>query len=137
MRRRRSTATSTYRRVPASAPASVRTKRSPLANHWAARLAEEKHAQQITVLDMRQVSGVTDYFVICNGDSARQVQAIADHISDGARERSRRVWHMEGYQDAQWVLLDCGDVVVHVFHPAARVFYGLEQLWGDVPRATL
>ncbi len=86
---------------------------------------------------MRGVSSVTDYFVLCNGASTRQVQAIADHIEDGARERDLRVWHIEGYRDAQWILLDCGDVIVHVFHPAARAFYNLEQLWGDVPRASL
>ena len=86
---------------------------------------------------MRGASSVTDYFVLCNGGSTRQVQAIAEHISDSARGRGLRVWHIEGYQDAQWVLLDCGDVIVHVFHPAARVFYNLEQLWGDVPRAAL
>ena len=107
-----------------------------LAGQWAARLTQDKHADRIVVLDMRRVSGVTDYFVICSGGSTRQVQAIADHISEGARARGRRIWHKEGYQDAQWVLLDCGDVVVHVFHPAARAFYNLEQLWGDVPRLT-
>lgn len=86
---------------------------------------------------MRRVSSVTDYFVICSGQTARQVQAIADHVSEGAQQRGGRVWHIEGYRDAQWVLLDCGDVVVHIFHPAAREFYRLEQLWGDAPRVTL
>ena len=86
---------------------------------------------------MRRVSSVADYFVICSGQSTRQVQAIADHIDEGARQRGGRVWHMEGYQDAQWVLLDCGDVVVHIFHPSARDFYRLEHLWGDVPRTAL
>ncbi len=105
--------------------------------HWAARLAQEKHAERVVVLDMRKVSSVADYFVICTGQTARQVQAIADHVGDGARQRGERVRHMEGYQEAQWVLLDCGDVVVHIFHPSAREFYRLEQLWGDVPRATL
>lgn len=103
--------------------------------HWAARLAREKHAEDVLVLDMRRVSSVTDYFVICSGQTARQVQAIADHVSEGARLRGGCVRHMEGYQDAQWVLLDCGDAVVHIFHPVARAFYHLEQLWGDVPRA--
>lgn len=86
---------------------------------------------------MRRVSSVADYFVICTGQTGRQVQAIADHVGEGARQRGRRVWHTEGYQEAQWVLLDCGDVVVHIFHPSARAFYRLEQLWGDVPRVSL
>ena len=104
--------------------------------HWTVPLAREKHATDTVVLDMRGVSGVADYFVICTGESARQVQAISDHIVEGAKARGERVWHVEGYRDAQWVLLDCGDVVVHVFHPTARAFYSLEQLWGDVPRLT-
>lgn len=78
----------------------------------------------------------TDYFVIASGASTRQTRAIADEIQERLRRR-RRPARVEGEREAEWVLLDYLDVVVHVFTPAARAFYRLENLWGDVPRVPL
>lgn len=99
----------------------------------AAREALEKKAKDVTVIDLRHLSSVTDYFVICSGDSDIQVQAIALHIKDKLKEAGFDLLRMEGYLHAQWVLLDYGDFVVHVFHHEARAFYSLERLWGDAP----
>lgn len=96
-------------------------------------LAQSKKAQDIVVLDMRGAALMTDYFVLCSGESTRQVKAIADEIWQGL-EANGSVVHLEGYHDAQWILVDCGDAVAHVFHPPMRQFYDLEHLWGDMPR---
>ncbi len=94
----------------------------------------EKKARDITVMDMRGVSGVADYFVICTGDSDLQIKAIADAVRERIREQcSERPWHKEGYDHLQWVLLDYVDLVVHVFNQEKRGFYALERLWGDAP----
>ena len=97
----------------------------------AATAAEEKKAQDVTVLDIRGLSVFADYFVICHGNSQTQVQAIATAIKDKLLENNVELKGMEGYQEARWVLMDLGDVVVHVFHKDDREFYGLERLWGD------
>ncbi|KFZ40819.1 ribosome silencing factor [Thermoactinomyces vulgaris] len=97
----------------------------------AATAAEEKKAQDVTVLDIRGLSVFADYFVICHGNSQTQVQAIATAIKEKLLENNVELKGMEGYQDARWVLMDLGDVVVHVFHKDDREFYGLERLWGD------
>lgn len=95
-------------------------------------VAEAKRAENVVVLDLRGQTLVTDYFVICTGTSRVQSRAIADGISEAlADQRSRGV--REGDAQGEWVLLDYGDVVVHVFSPAARAFYRLEKLWGDAP----
>jgi ribosome-associated protein len=83
---------------------------------------------------MRSVSGVADYFVLCNGSSELQIKAIIDAVDERIFERcGERPWHTEGYEHLQWVLLDYVDVVVHVFNGEKRAFYGLERLWGDAP----
>ncbi len=97
----------------------------------AATAAEEKKAQDVTVLDIRGLSVFADYFVICHGNSQTQVQAIATAIKEKLLENNVELKGMEGYQDARWVLMDLGDVVVHVFHKDDREFYGFERLWGD------
>ncbi|AUS09511.1 ribosome silencing factor [Laceyella sacchari] len=97
----------------------------------AATAAEEKKAQDVTVLDIRGISGFADYFVICHGNSQTQVQAIVTGIKEKIVELNLPLKGIEGYQDARWVLIDLGDVVVHVFHKDEREFYGLERLWGD------
>jgi len=107
----------------------------------AARAALEKHAEAVTVLDLRALSTVTDYFVICTAGSSPQLSAIKDHIDDQLRGKGSGVGHEEGVP-AQgggplWVLLDCGDVVVHLLNETARAFYRLEQLWADAPHLTL
>lgn len=96
-----------------------------------AQCALTKKAHEVVVLDLKNLSDVADYFVICSGDSDTQVKAIADAIDDGMRAQGVRVWKSEGYQNLQWVLLDFVDVVVHVFQKNIRSFYNLEKLWGD------
>ena len=102
--------------------------------HLIVELAQSKQAADIVTVDMRQAALMTDYFVICTGASTRQVTAIADAIWEGMEEQGIAVRHLEGYHEQQWVLVDCGDAVAHVFLPALRQFYDLEHLWGDMPR---
>jgi len=99
--------------------------------------ALEKKAEGMEVLDLRGLSGITDYFVICHGGTSRQVQAIVDEV-DG-RLGAGRVYpnHVEGSRDAGWVLMDYLDFVVHVFTSDRRSFYALERLWADAPRLDL
>lgn len=105
--------------------------------HNMAKVADDKHAQNIVVLDMKGVSLIADYFLICHGNSVKQVQAIANEVKDAAIKKHVNVKRMEGYQEARWILLDLGNVVVHVFHKDEREYYNLEKLWGDVPRLKL
>jgi ribosome-associated protein len=95
--------------------------------------AAEKKAEDAVVLDMADTVGYTDFFVILTGANPRQTRAIADQVVERLRPR-RRPARVEGEREAEWILLDFLDVVVHVFTPAARDFYRLEALWGDVPR---
>ena len=100
----------------------------------ATELALERKAHDVTVLDLRGISSATDYFVIASGRSDVQVKAIAEHVVEALREEDVRAGHVEGLTGGRWVLLDFIDFVVHVFHPQARSFYQLENLWGDAPR---
>jgi ribosome-associated protein len=97
--------------------------------------AADKKARDIVALDLRQIAGYTDFFVICTGNTDRQTKAIHDGIHLGLKQEDgllpRRV---EGLSEARWILMDYLDVVVHVFTPETRDFYRLEALWGDVPR---
>jgi ribosome-associated protein len=93
--------------------------------------AFSKKASDVQLLDLRKVSDVADFFVLCSADSDVQVKAIADAVLDGLAESDIHPWHREGVSQKQWILLDFIDVVVHVFHKDARKFYGLEKLWGD------
>lgn len=97
----------------------------------AARLADEKKANDITVLDIRGLSVIADYFVICSGNSETQVEAILDSLVKGMREMDVEIRRIEGAREARWVLVDIGDVVVHIFHQEEREFYQLERLWAD------
>lgn len=97
----------------------------------AADLALSKKAEDVVILDLHDLSTVTDFFVICSGSSDTHVKAIADAIEDGLEAKGVRKWHIEGYSHRKWVLLDYVDVVVHVFHHKTREFYLLERLWGD------
>ncbi len=98
--------------------------------------ADDRKALELKVLHLQQVSDFTDYFLICSGASERQVQAIADAVQERLRANRVRPLHVEGYNRAQWVLLDYGDLVVHVFQEEPRRFYALERLWGDAPDVT-
>lgn len=98
--------------------------------------ALDKKADDVVIIDMRAVSGVADYFMICSGASDIQVKAICEHIEERIRYACQeRPWHREGEQHRQWVLLDYVDLVVHVFSPERRAFYDLERLWSDAPLA--
>lgn len=100
----------------------------------AVRAAEEKKADDLVILDLREVASFTEFFLICNGSNAKQVQAISDSIEDGLRKLGKRPMHIEGYTSAEWILLDYGDFLVHVFSASARRFYDLERLWRDAKR---
>jgi len=100
----------------------------------AARLTLTKRAEEVMILDLRELDGVCDFFVLATGSSGVQVRAIADAVEDGLRPDGIKPWHLEGYEARRWILLDYVDVVVHVFHAKAREYYLLDKLWGDAPR---
>jgi len=100
----------------------------------AAELALERKGHDVSILDLRGISSATDYFVIASGNSDVQVKAIADHVVEDLKKVGVRPQHVEGLPGARWVLIDYVDFVVHIFHPHARDFYQLENLWGDAPR---
>jgi ribosome-associated protein len=96
--------------------------------------ALDKKATDVVVLDLRKGSAFTDFFVICTGANARQVQAIAEAVQTAIGRTGARPALVEGLARAEWVLMDYFDFIVHVFTPATREFYGLERLWGDAER---
>ena len=100
----------------------------------AARIARDGNSEDIVVLDLRGISPVTDYFVICTGTSDRQLQTVADHIARYGKDIGQRVWRVAGLEKAQWVVMDFVDVVVHLFDQKHRAYYDLELIWGEVPR---
>jgi ribosome-associated protein len=99
-----------------------------------ARAAIDKKAENLKVLDLTNLSSFTDYFLICSGTSDRQVMAIADSIEAAMSAQDRELISIEGYSEGRWVLMDFGDVVIHIFLDALREYYDLENLWADAPR---
>ena len=97
----------------------------------ALKAAFSKKAEQATVLDLRKKAAFTDFFVVCSGQNPRQVKAIVDAIEDALRKAGIKPLHIEGYERAEWVLVDGFDFIVHVFTPDTREFYSLERLWGS------
>ena len=97
------------------------------------RAADDKKAENIVILNMKVISLVSDYFVICHGNSEKQVQAIAREIKEKAEEHHIPVKRVEGFHEAKWILVDLGDIVVHIFDKEERSYYNLERLWGDAP----
>lgn len=95
--------------------------------------ASDKKAADILMLNMEELSPVTDYYVICSAGNSTLVKAIADNIEDKLAEEEIFLKHKEGYADARWILLDYGDVVAHIYLEEERDFYNLEQLWADAP----
>ena len=95
--------------------------------------ADGRKAEDIVVLDVQQLSSVADYFLICSGSSDRQVHAIAGAIAEELGQHGEKLLAMEGYQKGTWVLIDCADLIVHVFDDDTRRFYGLERLWHRAP----
>ena len=92
-----------------------------------------KKGYDVKILDLRKLTTITDYFVVCSGDSDTQVKAIADEVDKEMRDEGIRPWHTEGYQALNWILIDFVDVVVHIFKKETREYYNLEKLWGDAP----
>lgn len=103
----------------------------------AARIADDKKAQDIVVIDVADMLAVIGYFVICTGTSVPQVKMLAEEIEAGLKAAGLPVIGREGVTEAKWILLDCGDVVIHVMQPDQREFYRLEKLWGEAPRVSL
>ena len=101
-----------------------------------AKIADEKKAQDIVVLDISKLTFIAEYFVICTGINERQLQTIADEIKAKLKKRSIQNIGIEGYNEAKWILMDYGDVIVHLFSKEMRSFYDLELLWGDAPKVT-
>ncbi len=102
--------------------------------HLAARTAEDNRGGNIVVLDMRELSSMFDFFVIVSGASRRQLHAMSEEIDRVMEEEGDRRLGIEGYVESRWILLDYGDVVVHLFEPETRAYYALEQLWGHAKR---
>jgi len=99
-----------------------------------ARIADNKKAENILIYDVRKVTFITDFFVICSGYNKRQLQSIANDIELELHKRHIDPLGIEGYTDAQWILIDCGDVIVHLFDKDKRHFYDIDLLWGDTPK---
>jgi ribosome-associated protein len=99
--------------------------------------AQDKKATNVVVLNLLKTSAFTDYFVLCTGQNVRQVTAIADAIQEALRARKMRPAHVEGYDRAEWVLIDYFDLIIHIFTPSTREFYALDRLWGQADRIVI
>lgn len=104
--------------------------KSPALARAIARLTLTKKADDVVMMDLRGLTSMTDFFVVCSADSEVQIRAIADVVDDGMEQKGAVVWHRES-GSPNWVLLDYVDVVLHIFHRNTRTFYSLEKLWGD------
>ena len=100
----------------------------------AVEVASEKLAEDIVMLDLRQLAPFTDYFVIMSGGSSRQIEALEEDITDALREAGVRRFHREGTPASGWILLDFSDIIVHIFGAEERDFYELERLWAQAPQ---
>ena len=98
-----------------------------------AAIASDKKAIELRVLDVSEIVGYTDFFIICSGNTERQAKAIFDGILDELKREGVRPRRVEGEREARWILMDYLDCVVHIFTPDARAYYRLEQLWGEAP----
>jgi ribosome-associated protein len=104
--------------------------KSQVLAHAVARLALSKKAGDIVIMDLRGLTTMTDFFVVCSADSDVQIRAIAAAVDEGMQKKGAAAWHKES-GSSTWVLLDFVDVVAHIFHRNTRTFYNLEKLWGD------
>jgi ribosome-associated protein len=95
---------------------------------------DDKKARDLVVLDISQIASFADYFLLCTGDSSRQIQTLADEVEQRLKILGVRPSHVEGYQNAEWILMDYIDFVVHIFSKTARAYYDLERLWRDGKR---
>jgi len=98
---------------------------------------EDKKGRDIAILDIKEISSITDYFLIVTGNTTIQTKAIAEHLDEKLGEIGIPVLRIEGLREASWVLIDCGDLVIHIMTPEARAFYSLERLWGDAKEVNL
>lgn len=94
-------------------------------------LASDKKAFDILLLDVRDVTTIADYFLVCSGNNSRQIQAIAEAIDEELGKQGAQLLHREGVADSGWLLLDFGDIIVHIFGPKEREYYRFERLWGE------
>jgi ribosome-associated protein len=97
----------------------------------ALKAADDKKALDIVILDISHIASFASYFLFCSGESSRQIQAIADEVEEKMRASGFKASHVEGYRNAEWILLDYMDLVVHIFSRNARAYYDLERLWRD------
>ncbi len=95
--------------------------------------ADDKKAERLVALDVRQLTSFADTFILASGNSDRHARSIADGVIEAAREHGEKPLGVEGYDEGRWVLIDLGDVIVHVFQPEVRDDYDLERLWSDAP----
>lgn len=100
----------------------------------AARSLEDKKALDILLLDVSEITTIADYFIIATGESKRQIKACSDHIDEVLSSKGVNEHNVEGISNLEWVLMDYGDIIIHIFDKEARLHYGLERLWGDAPR---
>ena len=96
--------------------------------------AEDKKAEETVVMDVGKLTSLAHYFLVAHGNSDRHVRAIAQNIMSVMEDNEQKLWHKEGLDSGQWVLLDYGPVIIHIFYKEIREFYNLERLWGDAPK---
>jgi ribosome-associated protein len=99
--------------------------------------AQEKKAQDIVIMDLQGITLIADYFVICTGANPIQIKAICDNINDKLKKQGVSPLRIEGFNDARWILMDYGTVIVHIFMEEERDYYNLEKLWGDAKIVSL
>jgi ribosome-associated protein len=123
-------------KTPSRRPRKRSTSAPPLSTELtlAITAALEKKATDVVVLDLRKASAFTDFFVICTGGNARQIEAIAEAVQGSLARKGTKPALVEGLGRSEWILIDYFDFIVHIFTPATREFYGLERLWGDAER---
>lgn len=92
---------------------------------------QDRKALDILLMDLRSLTDAADFFILCSGTSDQHVKSLADALDDKLRAAGDPPWHIEGYSTRRWILVDCVDIVVHIFRQEARQFYALERLWGD------
>ena len=116
-------------------PKKLNKKKSPFGSQLHAKriskLMLEKKALDVTIIDVRKITTLTDFFVLCTSESQPQSRAITDHIHQEMKKEKMKAWHIEGYQRLDWVLLDFVNIVAHVFSKDAREYYEFERLWAD------
>jgi ribosome-associated protein len=99
--------------------------------NFVAKLLEEKKAKDILILDLRKITQISDFFIICTGNSKTHIKAISEYLREKLKEKKIKIYGEEGEKESGWILLDCGNIVIHIFQEEERKYYQLEKLWGD------